>query len=1102
MILSGTVITGSNNSFLVEGENGVLRRCGIKGKVLKPLKGCYNSLAPGDVVLLEPDPLDEERGSILGMEDRRNLFWRWNEKGKAVQAIAANMDFLACVVSPILPPFRPRFLDRVAVTAELENIPLLIVLNKSDLGLEEGTEARLEDYRRIGYEVHLCSARTGEGVESLRERIRSRTTVFVGQSGVGKSSLLNALEPGLAFRVGELSEKYERGRHTTSWSALTTLADGRTRIVDTPGFRRLAIRGISRDSLAACFPRCAPWRRAASSDWRADTRTKKAAVSWRRCGPDLSTRTATRATSGYGRSWIARWNMQERRADPAGTIPMMTNERSLELLDFPRILKDVAGYCRSDEGRECLGRSLPRTEESAVQEAKERTRAVCGLFVEGQPLPQGVFPAIGGFLGVLSKEGTCLEEEDLYALGLWAEAYGELRDFLAHARNESLAKEAREAADVSEIPRIVFRILARDGTLNDLPELREAQARVRKINMEIERITASFFQDGETRSMLQSDIPTQRDGRTVLAVRTNFKGKVKGIVHEVSDTGRTVFIEPEALVRKNNELVEATARYRQEVFRILKEATAKASAQLPRLLDARESCESFDDLWARARYSFLNRGTFAQNRETGLTLRRARHPMLGSQAVPIDLDIPGDVRTLVITGPNTGGKTVSLKTVGLLCLMNQFGLAVPAEEGTSLPVLDGVYADIGDEQSIDQSLSTFSGHMKAVSGIVGGATSRSLVLLDELGSGTDPEEGCAIAMSLLDHFIETGCLTIVTTHHGILKNYGYTRAGVLNASADFDKNTLSPTYRILMGIPGESRALEIAARNGLPGDIVSGARRYLAEERTDVAAMIQGLSEKRRELEGLEEEHKRRIRMAMEDQRKTDLKALQLRQKEAELREQGIRDLNLLLAESRKGLENLVRQLREGELTAEKTRAVKEFLGNLDTAVKAEEARRETDSPEPSPPPEAGGVREGSAVFVGTVRKRGRVIRRAKKGYWLVEAGSLRIAVPETELQPCREESSAVPSVTVDVSAGSSAKAVFELDLRGYRLAEALRAVEAQLEAASLASLSLFSIIHGTGEGVLGKGIHELLRNHPAVKDYYFARPEEGGFGKTVVHLA
>lgn len=250
----GVVVTGSNNSFLVETPDGTLRRCVIKGKILRTLQGYYNSLAPGDLVRLEPDAFRPDQGSILGMEERRNLFWRWNEKGKSIQAIAANLDRVVCVASGRLPPFRPRFVDRVAVTAELEGLPLLIVMNKSDLGRDPEVEDRLADYRRIGYEVLVCSVLDGRGIGELRSRIAGGTSAFVGQSGVGKSSLLNALEPGLDERVGEVSEKYERGRHTTTRSVMVTLEDGRTRIVDTPGFRRLAVRGIPRDSLVACFP--------------------------------------------------------------------------------------------------------------------------------------------------------------------------------------------------------------------------------------------------------------------------------------------------------------------------------------------------------------------------------------------------------------------------------------------------------------------------------------------------------------------------------------------------------------------------------------------------------------------------------------------------------------------------------------------------------------------------------------------------------------------------------------------------------------------------------------------------------------------------------
>lgn len=522
-----------------------------------------------------------------------------------------------------------------------------------------------------------------------------------------------------------------------------------------------------------------------------------------------------------------------------------------------------------------------------------------------------------------------------------------------------------------------------------------------------------------------------------------------------------------------------------------------------------------DGIYARSRHAKVGGLVLARDLPQGFVLRGARHPLLGRRAVPIDVELPEGTRTLIVTGPNTGGKTVTLKTIGLLALMNQFGLAVPAAPETGFAAFDAVYADIGDEQSIDQSLSTFSGHMRVIGDIAREAGPRSLVLLDELGSGTDPEEGCAVAMSLLDWFIGKGCLTVLTTHHGILKNYGYSRPGCLNASMDFDKASLSPTYRILMGIPGESRALEVAAKNGLQAEIVSGARKYLAEERADVSELIRGLTEKHRKLEDLEADRRKRLREAMEEQRKADLNALRLRQKELELRERGVSDLHRLLVESRRTLENLVKDLREGELTSDKTRAVKDFLSELDAEVESQEGRLEALRAEPLPEGahsaggKAAGAREsalveGANVIIGRGARRGIAVRRAKKGYWLVETNSLRMTLPESELRPVDEAPEAKTLYQVELAPrgeGGRTAAAFELDLRGYRLAEAIDAVEKQIDAASLQGLSLFSIIHGTGEGILGKGIHEYLRTHPAVADYHFARPEEGGYGKTVVRL-
>ncbi|MBL8968270.1 MAG: endonuclease MutS2, partial [Spirochaetaceae bacterium] len=623
--------------------------------------------------------------------------------------------------------------------------------------------------------------------------------------------------------------------------------------------------------------------------------------------------------------------------------------------------------------------------------------------------------------------------------------------------------------------RVAWRIVNKDGTLRDLPELREARDRIARAHRDISAITDSYFKNPEVRAMLQSDAPTIRDGRTVLAIRANFRGRVKGIVHEVSSSGQTVFVEPEDLVQKNNELVQEEARYRQELQRVLREATERLGGQHPALRDARRVMAGLDGIYARARHARLGGLVLARDLASGFTIRKARHPLLGRRAVPIDVELPEGTGTLIVTGPNTGGKTVTLKTIGLLALMNQFGLGVPAASESGFSVFDAVYADIGDEQSIDQSLSTFSGHMRVIGRVADEAGPRSLVLLDELGSGTDPEEGCAVAMGLLDWFIERGSLIVLTTHHGILKNYGYTRPGCLNASMDFDAASLQPTYRVLMGVPGESRALEVASQHGLRPEIIAGARRYLDEERADVSELIKGLTEKHRKLEDLETERRARLRDAREEQRKADLARLKLRQRELELREQGVGELRRLLGESRKTLENLVREIREGEgaLGADKTRAVKDFLAGLAAAVEGEgqrlegarldaaaeaavaaELAREKAALAEIEAAAASGAKgrvakrpaplsfaEGADVVVLPGRKRGKVLRKAKKGYWLVETESLRLTLPEASLELVPEAAQARPTVAVELAPrgeGGRTTASFELDLRGLRLAAAL----------------------------------------------------------------
>ncbi|MDR1635938.1 MAG: Smr/MutS family protein [Treponema sp.] len=813
------------------------------------------------------------------------------------------------------------------------------------------------------------------------------------------------------------------------------------------------------------------------------------------------------------------------------------NEKTFRLLEYREILKRVAACALSEEAAARILDEAPLTDPDAVEELKTRVAAIREKAGQGEKRES--LPPVAFLFPKLAVQGASLELEEAYALGIFIHRGEALKNWLLGTR--PLEDFLASIPGCSDVAAGVFRVIDRDGKLRDLPEFRAIRRRIRNLQAELEAAVARYTGMEETRRMLQSPLPSQRDGRLVLALKANFRGRIRGIVHEVSSTGQTIFVEPEEAVERNNDLLIEQRRLDAEILRVLRELTAGIAGRREDLALFHGKIIGLEILRAKARYAFETRGRFAVNAEAGLggtpaagsdppgtgqvILREARHPLLGSSAVPIDLAMGEGIRTVIVTGPNTGGKTVALKTLGLFALMNQIGLALPADEGTVLPVFEGVYADIGDEQSLSQSLSTFSAHMVNIAGITARAGERSLVLLDELGSGTDPEEGSAIAMAILDYLIGKKARLVVTTHHGVLKNYGYTREGVENASMEFDSQTLSPTYRILMGIPGESRALDIAARNGLRREIVEQARSYLAEGRSDVSALIAGLKEKHRELGSAREQAQAEELRLREDRRKADLKELRLRQKEAELKAGLVGRLEALLAESRKTLENLVREVREGELSREKTLKVKEFLRDLEETVKAEDAALKAEQADiagdrrirTGETGEAAGVEEalpggaapalapGVEVLAGEYKRRGRIVRldrrNATGAAWIVEIGSLKLSMDERDLIPLAPEKTAPKPLAASLDLASPQGPRLELSLLGMRLEEALETLRRQIDAAVLAGMREFAVIHGKGEGILQKGVHDYLRNEGAVADYYFSRPELGGFGRTEVVL-
>lgn len=839
------------------------------------------------------------------------------------------------------------------------------------------------------------------------------------------------------------------------------------------------------------------------------------------------------------------------------------NKRTFEILEYDRVRAAVAGSCLSEEGRLAMADCEPRTDAAEIA----RLKALCTEWMSHLHLhkapPFTAWPPVGPFLNRLPVEGATLDLEQFASLLSFCESVCQMRAWAVSGGEELTPSEraflkqgpdacggtlrtiTRGLPDLAEAVQAISRVVDRSGQLRDLAELRAIRSAIGAIRKDIDRLIHGYLWDDSLRTMLQSTVPAFRDGRQVLALKANFRGRVRGIVHEVSQSGQTLYLEPESVVDRNNDLVAEEHRLSREIQRILRELTARVAPLADDITAALASMIFLDGIGAAARWGLSRRCVPAVDAPF-LRLTGARHPLLGDTAVPIDLALPDESRVMIVTGPNTGGKTVALKTVALFALINQSGWPIPARDGSSMPVFDKVLCDIGDEQSLTQSLSTFSAHMKNVAGMLRSAGPRSLVILDELGSGTDPQEGGALAMAILDTLLERGPLVLVTTHHGILKNYGYTHRQCVNASVDFDQNTLSPTYRILMGVPGESHALDIAGRNGLEAAIVEKARSYIKEEQADVSALIKGLTAKHEQLARFEEVKQDEERSLREKRRKTDLKELQLRQRELELREHGYRQFENLMSQSRKDLENLVRALREGELNREKTVRVKGFIAELEKTVDAEYAELEkarsavaelrsglqkdlSDSAARSTgtPSGTAGRRErkrraaaldncmesaagnstalslenGLEVLVGESRQRGILVRPAKKGFWLVTVGPLNLTVAESDIYPLSARDVRSPVVEIHTELGTDETPAWELKLIGMRYDEAIKAMERQLDLAVMKGLKDFSVVHGKGQGVLQEAVLKMLRENPHVADFGFARPEHGGSGKTLVRL-
>ncbi len=811
------------------------------------------------------------------------------------------------------------------------------------------------------------------------------------------------------------------------------------------------------------------------------------------------------------------------------------NAHAERVLEFDNIRTMLVDRCLSEEGSAFVRAQAVLVDAMAVREAQELVAEYRSFLEEGEEPAALRFPAVRGAVKRLQVEGVVLEGYELAGISAFADSAYRLRTAIVRQLAElpRLRELLGELPNLSSLTARINAVIDGAGEVkeNEVPSLRAIRKRSVALQQEISRTAAGFISDSRYARVFNSDRPTVRDGRTVLAVATSHKNAIPGVIHEVSGSGQTVFLEPLQLVEKNNALAEAQQEYRRELLRLLRELSRACRAEREALLQYLDTIAVLDAVRAKTRWSIDFDGVQSVTDASELRLRRARHPMLGTAAVPIDIGLPEGVRTLIITGPNTGGKTVALKTVGLFVLAHQFGLQIPADEGSALPLFDAVYADIGDEQSIEQSLSTFSGHMTRIAEIAARAGERSLVLLDELGAGTDPSEGAAIGAALLEYFAAHSARVLLTTHHGALKRYGFARDDAENASVEFDHDRLAPTYRLLTGVPGASHALEVAANCGLPRGVIERAGELLKSGRSGADELVVELTERERELR-VREGELIQVRSELEErQRRLADREDKLTRRELALKEESAGEHRRLVEESRRRVENLVRTLREGELTREKTRAARAALDELTRHAEENESRLASEraelerggrgvGPKLREDPEDNDTQEHRAQPAGgeqrmlqsgmTVRVRssghtGLLGPKNSDGSWSVTVGAVRFAVREQDLelvvQQERRSATADSAVSYLRSEERSEGPVFELDLRGMRLEQAVGELERQIDRCLLSGTQRFGVIHGKGEGVLQQGTRAYLSEHAAVSEIAYAAPEEGGHGKTVVTL-
>jgi DNA mismatch repair protein MutS2 len=810
-------------------------------------------------------------------------------------------------------------------------------------------------------------------------------------------------------------------------------------------------------------------------------------------------------------------------------MPVSLAHSSSRVLEFDQFHDWLAGFTQSELGRGRVSRLEARSDRAWIERQHQLTDEIRQYLRAGGSFDFAGLTDPGSLLSKSRIQGAALEIEDLRSILYVADRASEWREISLHPPVElksewpGVMELSSRIADFGELLRFFRNKLLPDGTLDDRAsaQLGRIRREIEKQRRQIQHTLQSYLRRLSEGGAVQDELITIRGERFVIPVKIEQKRRVPGVVHGTSSSGQTVFVEPMETIEQNNDLVRLLEDEQAEIHRILVEMTRRLGESAPAIADAVDVLGELELQFAKARFAeqFDCARVKVLEAESAdvLVLRNARHPLLernlrakGMTAVPLTLEMDGEHRQLIISGPNTGGKTVSLKTIGLLALMAQSGIPIPADRA-ELPIFDCVLADIGDYQSIEQNLSTFSAHVTNIDFISHTATDRSLVLLDELGSATDPEEGAALAVAIADHFRRAKCVSIISTHHTSLKVYAANHEGVMNAAVGFDEATLAPTYELQVGVPGASAGINIAQKLGLNSQIVGEARSRLSSQTQDIARFLDRLHSQLRELEAERNGLQLREEEVARERRRLETEGLkEQREKVRELEKKLDSLLHDFEYHAREAVLAVQDRAAQQKLSKEAERRIakarREFREQFNQAVLGHTTGADRGD-QNARPHVVQRVQEGDTVQLKSLGRAGKVIRKLDNDAIEVEIGmmKMRIAIDDVAqvigraadnpVQAARARGISVTLKNEEESAPS------EINVIGFTVDDATREVEKFIDRAFLAGMSQVRIVHGSGMGILRKALRQYLRKNPQVSNVSEPPQNEGGAGATVVEL-